>query len=725
MAVRKTDLTVSAEAPGALLAVFDAKGKTLDWTEAFARQFAGASDDLSGRSIFDWVPELGLEHWAQIWRELHTRSGEAVSVDLPKSDEVPATHLHVRRLVASGEPLAAVEVRVADVQNDVAALRALQHDVLEGVATGRPLRDIMDLLCRRVEALVPSVVCSVLAIDQRGRLLHLASPSLPPHYSGAIDGVAIGPTVGSCGTAAYRGEAVEVTDIATDPLWADYKHLALPLGLRACWSSPIKSSTGRVIGTFAFYYRVARGPTRFEHQVVAACLHHCAIAIEHEEARSKIHQLAFCDTLTGLPNRKSFHDRGTELLRLCGESSASLAIHYVDLDDFKGVNDALGHSVGDRLLECVAERLSAFATDGAVVARLGGDEFALIQTQIAHPEEINELAARITAAFDLPFTIENHIIRISATVGIARVPDDGTDLVDLLRKADLALYRAKSEGRSRFRFFTAEMDAELQKRRTLEHDLRVALDEDVLELHYQPIIEISSGNLVAFEALLRWNHPRLGTIAPAQFIPLAEETGLIERIGDWVLTEALRQASSWPSDVKVAVNLSSRQFRNAGFVLDLLRALNKSGLSPSRVELEITESVLLADNAIVATSLRQLSDTGIQIALDDFGTGYSSLSYLRSFPIKKIKIDKSFIHDFDRRPESLAIVRAIVALARDLGMRTTAEGIETWEHLRLLRLEGCTEGQGFYLSRPLPSAMIPELLHRFHGETGTPLAASG
>lgn len=618
--------------------------------------------------------------------------------------------------MAAGHTVGAAETREASGQLADVLVRNLEREILKAVATGSPLSETMGLLCRRVEEIVPFTLCSVLAVDESGRLQHLASPSLPEHYSKAVDGLAIGPTAGSCGTAAYRNEPVEVTDIATDPLWADYKSLALPVGLRACWSSPITSGGGRVIGTFAFYYRTPRGPGPLERQIVATCLHYCAIAIEHEEAQAKIHDLAYRDPLTGLPNRASFHNRVLEALAAARSSQRSVAIHYIDLDDFKGVNDTLGHSVGDRLLRAVAERLVACAANGASVARLGGDEFAILQDAVEDLGEISGLAMSVIAAFAHPFHIESHKIRISASSGIARMPDDGDDPEELLRKADLALYRAKGEGRKRFQLFTQEMDAALQTRRALENDLRLAVERPSFELVYQPIIDLESGDVTTVEALLRWHRPGWGTVTPDDFIPVAEETGLIEDIGSWVLHEACLCAATWPPQIKVAINLSLRQFRQERFVFNVIRTLNRTSVPPRRLELEITESVLLSNQRSVRAALQELNAVGIQIALDDFGTGYSSLSYLRSFPFNKIKIDKSFVADLGCSPGSTAIIRAVVGLARDLGMKTTAEGVETREQLDLLRLEGCSEVQGYYISRPQSAAAISALLQVPHLE---------
>ena len=529
----------------------------------------------------------------------------------------------------------------------VDALRHLQNQVLEFVATGQPLASAMDLLCREAERLAPDVICTVLAVDASGHVRSLSSPSLPDHYAQAIDGIPIGPAAGSCGTAAYRGEPVEVRDIAVDPPWAAYRSLALPLGLLACWSSPIKARDGRVIGTFAFYYRTTRGPSELDRQIVATCVHLCAIAIEHEEAQARIHDLACRDPLTGLPNRASFRLCATEALAACSDPHQGLAIHYMDLDDFKGVNDTLGHWMGDLLLEQVAQRIVSCVKSHELVTRLGGDEFAIIQTQPKDNDEVIGLARQLIALFDQPFEIEGHEILIGASIGIVRAPDHGADLTSLLKKADLALYRAKNEGRRTYQMFAEEMYERVRARRELEQELRLAISRGEFALVYQPIVEIDTHAIISAEALVRWQHPTRGTISPAEFIPIAEETGLIGKLGNWILREACANALEWPANVRVAVNLSPVQLRKTSFVLDVVRALDATGLPPGRLDFEITETVPLAPNAVTRQMLCELKALGIRIALDDFGTGYSSLSYLRSFPFDRIKIDRAFVHELE------------------------------------------------------------------------------
>jgi diguanylate cyclase (GGDEF)-like protein len=432
---------------------------------------------------------------------------------------------------------------------------------------------------------------------------------------------------------------------------------------------------------------------------------------ESIRAEARISHLAKHDALTDLPNRVLFHEKLDEAVVRIGRGHA-VAVFCLDLDRFKSVNDTLGHGIGDALLKLVAERLRRSVRESDTIARLGGDEFAIIQPFVDQPTGATALAARIIDALSEPFTIGDHQIEIGTSIGIAVAPSDGVTADDLLKHADLALYRAKSDGRGVYRFFEPEMDAKMRKRRELEMDLRAALGKNELELFYQPLVNLKEGKVIGFEALLRWRNPERGLVPPAEFIPLAEEIGLIAPIGAWVLRQACHEAASWPGDVKVAVNLSPIQFKSERLVLDVASALGASGLSPQRLELEITETVMLHDTETTLAMLRQIKALGVSISMDDFGTGYSSLSYLRKFPFDKIKIDQSFVREISDADESMAVVRAVVGLGSSLGMVTSAEGVETADQLRTLRAEGCTLAQGFLFSPAVPAQEIAALLRR-------------
>jgi diguanylate cyclase (GGDEF)-like protein/PAS domain S-box-containing protein len=430
---------------------------------------------------------------------------------------------------------------------------------------------------------------------------------------------------------------------------------------------------------------------------------------ERRAAEARIAHMAQHDALTGLPNRVLFHETLENALALARRGHP-VALHCLDLDQFKAVNDTLGHPVGDALLRQVAQRLQDGVRETDTVARLGGDEFAIVQTAIGTPLDAAALARRLNGLLEMPFTIDGHQIVIGTSIGIAFAPQDGVDPDEVLKCADLALYRAKHDGRGVYRLFEAEMDAAIQARRVLEMELRQALPGGQLELLYQPQIDVRRGRVAGCEALLRWQHPTMGLVSPDHFIGLAEETGLIVPIGEWVLRQACNTACRWPKPSKIAVNVSAVQFRSNGLVDVVIAALRESGLPASCLELEITESVMLQDTDATLATLHQLRELGVQIAMDDFGTGYSSLSYLRRFPFDRIKIDKSFISELGKRDDCIAIVRAVIALARDLGIEITAEGVETRQQLEMLEQAGCDEIQGYLFSQPVPEAAVMGLL---------------
>ena len=439
---------------------------------------------------------------------------------------------------------------------------------------------------------------------------------------------------------------------------------------------------------------------------------------ERRRTEERMTHLAHHDTLTGLPNRSMFRER----LHLALEDAAAtpLAIFSLDLDRFKAVNDTWGHPAGDWLLKSVAERLQrCLHNETDIVARFGGDEFVIVQFNfkgIAHAEN---LAKRIVEAIAKPFRDKNRDMHVGISLGISVFPDDGSDADTLLKNADTALYRAKSEGRNLYRFFEPGMDAMVQARRALEVDLETALPRQEFDLDFQPLMNIESGEIIGAEALMRWHSPARGTVAPDEFIPVAEETGLIVPLGEWALRKACAAAASWPAGVRIAVNVSAVQLKSGGFARSVISALAFSGVPAGQLELEITETVLMDESETVLKTLRQLRELGIRIALDDFGTGYSSLGYLRRFPVDKIKIDRSFIHDLGNR-DTVAIVRTIIGLGAELGITVTAEGVETEAQLDILRGNGCVEAQGYLIGVPSKAADIQRLLksRALHSQIG-------
>jgi diguanylate cyclase (GGDEF)-like protein len=430
---------------------------------------------------------------------------------------------------------------------------------------------------------------------------------------------------------------------------------------------------------------------------------------EQRQQEERIQHLARHDALTELPNRAQFLEDMSEL-EAAFERGEKSAILCIDLDHFKAVNDTHGNAIGDKVLKQAAARLWGTTRETDVLARLEGDEFALLLRPIGGPADAAAIAERIVKHMATPFAIDGHNVQIGASVGIAIAPADGDATDTLMKNADLALYRAKSEGRSTFHFFEQGMDAAIQKRRVIEAGLRQALGRNEFRLMFQPLMGLKENRITCLEALLRWEHAERGTIPPAEFVPVAEETGLIVPIGEWVLREACKTAAGWPDKPRVAVNLSPVQFKNRKLYETVISALKDAGLPPTRLELEITESLLLAESDHTLETLHRLRALGVRISMDDFGTGYSSLSYLRSFPFDKIKIDRSFVRDLESKGDNIAIIKAVIGLGHSLGMSTTAEGVETEAQLRVVRDHGCNEVQGYYFSPPLAPAAVHRLL---------------
>jgi diguanylate cyclase (GGDEF)-like protein len=510
-------------------------------------------------------------------------------------------------------------------------------------------------------------------------------------YHLSVDQVAIGTPIET--VLSMLDSLVEDTNLSTE----GSKEIRARIATRAVFAQQHELVDGRVI---AFSHRpISDGGWVLTYEDVT----------ERYRSEARISFMARHDSLTTLPNRALFGERLEQALAAL-EQGSSFGLLLVDLDRFKEVNDTHGHPVGDALLRVVAKRLLACAREKDTVARLGGDEFAIIGTGLFDAEGAEQLAARIIQTVAEPFAIDGYRLEIGASVGIAIPSADNCDADDLLRDADIALYSVKKEGRGSYAVFTPDMETALQARRALEHDLLQSLADGQMELLYQPMVALSDGQIKGFEALLRWNHPTRGLIMPDNFIWLSEEIGFIDKLGAWILRQACKDAAQWPHALKVAINVSPTQFRSGQLIHYLEEALVETGVPAARVELEITETTLLHENEITLATLRNMHALGVRIVLDDFGTGFSSLSYLRSFPFDRIKIDRSFVKDFGLRNDADAIIRAIVGLGKSLRIPVTAEGVETYEQLALVRAEGCDEAQGHLISKPISSAKVPDLV---------------
>ncbi|WP_246755404.1 EAL domain-containing protein [Rhizobium lusitanum] len=595
-------------------------------------------------------------------------------------------------------------------------LRDEQALVLEMIAMNSPLDEVLDRIVRLIETQLEGVFGSILLLDESGsHLKHGAAPNLPPAYCRAIDGVAVGPEVGSCGTAVYRRESVIVTDIARDPLWADYRELAAQHGLRSCWSAPILSHQGAVLGTFAMYSRAIREPGALETQLTGMATRIAAIAIERKLAEDQISFLAHHDALTGLPNRSLLKDRLTQAMLQTERHNPCVSVVFIDLDTFKSVNDSLGHSAGDALLKIVAHRMVGCVRPIDAVVRLGGDEFViLLVDQPEGSDVISAILDKIRVAIAEPISIDGRVFHITCSMGVATFPHDGTDAETLLVNADAAMYKVKEAGGDGFQFFTAEMNSKVHQRLALQDAMRDGIARSEFCLLYQPQVDLKSGQMFAVEALVRWKHPELGMISPAQFIPLAEETGMIVPLGDWILNEACRQNKAWQDaglpPFSVCVNVSARQFQDKNLIKHVTSALAESGLGAEYLELELTESLVMRDVEQAIATMKELQALGVHFAIDDFGTGYSSLSALKSLPVSRLKIDQSFVRNLAEDEDDRTITAAVISLGQRLKMKVIAEGVETDEQLTFLRESHCDEIQGYHFSRPIEAEAIAALL---------------
>ncbi len=796
-------------------------GPIVEGGDDFARRVADAAEEVRAR-LADGQPvvrrvQVGTQHG-------------------PRWHNVSARRLR--------DPISGSDVILLDAQDITEAVSAEQRSqtekqLLEMISAGDRLPRILDTLVRGVEALRPDLLCSVLLVDDYGRLHGGAAPSLPIEYNAAIEGMPVGPNAGSCGTAAWRGETVVVSDIALDPLWADYRELALRNGLRACWSVCITAANGKVLGTFAAYYRTPRAPTREDLQLLDTARHIAGIAIERVRAQEalelrerqlravmdsvpamicyadremrivyanqryadwvgtpreqligrpvrelvdaqtfqvmephlkqvlagrevryerrqrgrdgalrdfEVHYLphrdatgtvcgyfvmlndvtarkkdeemlyflANHDQLTSLPNRNLFNEHLAVAVQHAARNSDKLAALFIDLDRFKNVNDTLGHQTGDALLQQVALRFRGCLRESDVVARLGGDEYTVMMRPVREPQEVASCAQKLINALAAPFNVDGHELFVTCSIGVSMFPDDARDAATLLKNADIAMYRAKEQGRNTYQLFSTEATAATFEHLMLETSLRRALEREEFVLHFQPIVDLRTQRVASMETLVRWQHPEFGMVSPAKFIPLAEETGLIVPIGQWVLEHACRTTRALHEqgfvELHVAVNLSPRQFRQRDLARSVSMVLERTGLSPRHLELELTEGSVMDNPDQAIRTLRELGAMGVHLSIDDFGTGYSSLAYLKRFPIDALKVDQSFVRDITSDQDDAAIASAIIAMGHSLRLTIIAEGVETLEQLAFLRERECHKVQGFLFARPMPAEQLPAYL---------------
>ncbi|MEH6719148.1 MAG: EAL domain-containing protein [Aurantimonas endophytica] len=601
----------------------------------------------------------------------------------------------------------------AEIKQDT-QLYALQNEILRAIAQGAEFSAVADLLCRRAEQIAPEVLCSILIVDEEGVLRPAAAPSLPEHYSRALDGLAIGPNVGSCGTAAYRGQPVEVHDISRDPLWADYAALALPFGLAACWSSPIISRDGRVVATFAFYYRTKRGPTEIERLLVHACVHVCAIALENAAAQMINQRLAFLDQLTGLPNRRSFDEA---LASKLAQRSPSFGLLLVDIDHLKTINDSMGHLAGDRYIEQVGRRLRP-QNRSSTAFRLSGDEFAILADDCRGHDELGELATSVLGAMSVPFHHDGNTVVPHVTIGGVVYGADGTEGEVLRQNADFALYHAKETNRGGYVPFEAALRTTMRGRIAAVQEVDEALADHRIMVFYQPLVRLDTAEIIGLEALMRLKTVDGRIVTAAHLQSAFSDPKVAYRLTGRVLQQVAEDVRGWLANgipfQHVGINISSIDFLRNDLEERVSKAFGAKNVPLKHVILEVTETVFLdrMDHR-VASAVERLRTAGLLVALDDFGTGYASLTHLLSLPVDVIKIDKSFVDCLLTDRPCAIIVEGMIDIARKLGLKVVAEGVETQQQAERLLELGCLLGQGYWFSPPADVGVITALLKSF------------
>lgn len=605
-------------------------------------------------------------------------------------------------------------IELSPPHNTQEQLLHLQREILESVAVNDDHKSNLIKLCHAAESMLPNAAASIMLFNDDRQYLNVrVAPSLPEEAIQQLNGLEPGPQAGSCGTAMYEKAPVFVENTSTDPRWEGFDQFILDFNAHACWSMPIVLPGNDMIGSFALTSTEHRAANEFQKKLLSVCGNLAGIILQREKMEKNLWDMAHLDTLTRLPNRALLHQRLQHTLTTASRQQQKIALLFLDLDNFKNINDSYGHGIGDEVLISAAKVMSNCIRKQDTLARSGGDEFVILLENISDNLEAYRVAQKILDTLSQSPPIEGTNTTLTASIGISIYPDDTRSADELLRNADTAMYQAKRNGRNNYSYYESSLTEAIQQQLLVEAELRQALIAEQFELYYQPLFTSSDNKIIGAEALIRWNHPDKGQIAPGTFIPIAEKSTLIAQIGTWVLKQACSQGKIWLDDEiefeRISVNLSMRQLVE-GCSEQIKSILEKTKFPADKLELEVTESLLMEKGDTAISELVQLQDLGISIAMDDFGTGYSSLHQIRTLPLNKLKIDRSFIMELPNNEEDAILAKMIIAMGKGLSLTVVAEGVETSEQQQFLLNEGCELLQGYLLGKPMPANELKALL---------------
>lgn len=710
------------ESAGVGIAFLDECGKIIRVNHTFVRMFGYSEDALINKTPIEMLAPDAIFPTSSGLNKKDTIINDDITFDVQyqRQDNSLFWGETILNMIDRNNKEKGTILVINDIseRKQIEVLRDGQNKILEIMTKNATLTDIFNKIIQLIEMQQSDSKCAILMMDDdQQHLRHYIAPGLPESYLKAVGRIKIDPHAGSSGVAAYTREPVFVQDIDTDPRWENYRAFIHPYGFKSCWSIPIISDDNNILGCFAMYQTETRHPTQQDITLANTAVYLTRIAIERQQAQEKIHYMAHHDVLTGLPNRALLEDRLTQAILYAHRYQRLVTVAFIDLDNFKLINDTLGHNIGDELLKSVADRMQMSVRQSDTVVRLGGDEFVLVLfDQPQKTELIGPTLKRIQQEISQPLTLDGHAINIMCSIGVAVYPTDGQNVDTLMMNADAAMYQAKANGRNTIQMYTPDMNLKIQRRLAQTEELRNALIRKEFVFFYQPQIDLKNNRIFGVEALIRWNHPEKGLVSPAEFISLAEETGLIIPIGDLALRTACLQNKAWQAaglpPITVSVNVSARQFQEKDLVKRVATALEGSKLEPKYLELELTESLIMHDVAHAIETMQELNRIGVQLSIDDFGTGYSSLSSLKCFPVSRLKIDKSFVEALSEDSRNMAIAKTIITMGHQMNLKVIAEGVETNKQLQFLKDNDCDEMQGFCFSKPIPATDCEQLLRQ-------------